>query len=161
MVIIGIDVGLTGAIGAVGGPQGPEVYDLPTVPDGNGRRIDGRELILRIRGLVPADGSAIAVIEDVRPRPNPARGTSIVTEGSLMRSRGLIEAALDIARIPIKPVQPQAWKRSMSLLKAEKGASLELARRLFPSAADELKRKKDHNRAEALLIARYGQMRFT
>lgn len=55
---------------------------------------------------------------------------------------------------------PVTWKKAM-LTDAPKGkeASLMIAKRLFPMAADHLKRKKDHNRAEALLLAEYGRRR--
>lgn len=156
MITIGIDIGITGAIGAVYPDGHAKVVDLPTVEDGKSRRLDGRKLILALRDLVPADGAALVLFEDVRPRPNPSRGTSIVTEGGLMRSRGIVEAVLDITRFEVKVVQPQTWKRWYGLIKSEKNASLEKARVLFPGAATELKRVKDHNRAESLLIAHYG-----
>ena len=41
------------------------------------------------------------------------------------------------------------------LLHRQKTRSLEMARKMFPTLHDKLKRKKDHNRAEALLIAEY------
>ncbi len=43
------------------------------------------------------------------------------------------------------------WKRLQGLVKKDKEAARLKAQRLFPWAS--LKRKKDHNRAEALLIA--------
>lgn len=157
MIVLGIDIGLTGAVAAITPAGHAIVVDLPTVEDGKGRRIDGRALILALRAVVPADSDALVVFEDVRPRPNPTRGTSIVTEGSLMRSRGIVEAVCDITRWRVKVVQPATWKRHYGLIKTEKRASLEKARVLFPGAAAELKRVKDHNRGEALLIAHYGR----
>jgi hypothetical protein len=77
--------------------------------------------------------------------------------GSLMGTRRAIEAVLDIAGIKILAVQPQTWKRHFGLLKTEKGQSLETARSLYPLAGHMLLRQKDHNRAEALLLAHYGQ----
>jgi hypothetical protein len=163
-IFIGVDIGLTGAACAIEG-EGARVEDLPTVQDGSkgARRLDGRGVILLLRALMPADRVAVAVLEDVRPRPNPHRGTSIVTEGGLMRSRGIIEAACDIAGIRMVWVQPQAWKRFYGLLgkhddKAKaKGAALALARELYPGSAERLARVKDQNRAESILIAHYAR----
>jgi hypothetical protein len=156
MRCIGIDLGLTGAIASVDERGDAQVLDMPTVPDGKSRRIDGRALILLLRQLVPVGVRPVFVIEDVRPRPNAARGTTMHSEGSLMRSRGIVEGVADIMGADLRAVQPQSWKRFYALLKTEKAASLEKARTLYPAIASDLKRQKDQNRAEAVLIAHYG-----
>lgn len=158
-VCIAIDIGLTGALAAVNSYGHPAVHDLPTVPDGaKSRRLDGRGIVLLMRTLIPAGHQAQLVIEDVRPRPmgNGNRaGNTIHSQGSLMRSRGIVEAVADILRVDLVTVQPQTWKRHFGLLRAEKAASLEMARKLYPGMAADLKRVKDHNRAEALLMAHW------
>jgi hypothetical protein len=54
-------------------------------------------------------------------------------------------------------VTPQAWKKQAGLIKASKGASVDLARELWPDNSDDFKYKTaDEGRAEAALIARYG-----
>lgn len=159
MIVLGIDVGLTGAIAAIS-PASVRVFDLPVTPDGTDRRrLDGRALILMIRELVPADREAVAYMEDIRPRPmgnGSKHGNTIHSQGSLMRSRGIVEAVFDVARIRLETVRPQAWKHHFALIKAPKDESLAVAKRLYPDAADDLKRKRDHNRAEAILIAHYA-----
>jgi crossover junction endodeoxyribonuclease RuvC len=173
MITIGIDIGLTGAIGATDSRGTASVRDMPTIPDGKPRkvirsgkastvqplRIDGRALLLLVRELVPPGAVAQIVFEDVRARPqgnDDSHGNSMHSQGSLMRSRGIVEAVADITRFPVHAVQPQTWTRHFGLLKTKKGSSLEKARALFPSVAGDLKRVKDHNRAESLLIAHYG-----
>lgn len=173
MITIGIDIGLTGAVAAVDGRGTASVRDIPTTPDGKGRRIDGRGLLLLIREFVPIGEAALLVFEDVRARSigNGGKATnSMASQGSMMRSRGIVEGVADITRLEVKVVQPQAWKRHLGLLmKREEGektaayerrkkeASADAARQRFPLVADQLKRVKDHNRAEALLIAAYAQ----
>jgi crossover junction endodeoxyribonuclease RuvC len=154
VIVLGIDIGITGALSAVDSRGTAAIVDLPVVEDAAGKRIAGRDLLNAVRNMAPAGEAALAIIEDVRPRPGPS---TAFTMGSLMGSRRAIEAVLDIAGIKVVPVQPQAWKRHFGLLKAEKGASLETARALYPLQAPMLKRQKDHNRAEALLLAHYGQ----
>jgi crossover junction endodeoxyribonuclease RuvC len=151
MVVIGIDLGLSGAL-AVVGLNGAKVHDLPVTGEGKDRRLDGRALILLIRELVPADGRASAVFEHV----HAGMGPGSVARASLMRSRGVVEAALDIARIPWRAVQPATWKRHYALIKEPKQRSLEVALRLYPDLGQQLKRAKDHNRGEAVLMAHYG-----
>lgn len=173
MITLGIDIGLSGAIAAVDSRGTATVRDIPTRPDGKGRRIDGRALILAIRDVVRIGESALMIFEDVHARAigNGGRSTnSMGSQGSMMQSKGIVQAVVDITRLDVKAVQPQAWKRYYGLLlKREEGekdsdferrkktASMERARALFPAIGHDLARVKDHNRAEALLIAMYGQ----
>lgn len=161
MIILGIDIGLGGAVAALDSRTWTaRVVDLATVDTSIGRRLDGRALILLLRELAPHVESALVVAENVRPRPSP-RGNTMHSEGSLLRSRGIVECATDICRLQVEWVEPQSWKRSMGLIGKEKKDSLRVARELFPDIADQdLGRVKDHNRAEALLIAKYGAGRF-
>jgi hypothetical protein len=156
VITIGIDIGLTGAIAATDHRGSASIADLPLAGD----RLCGRGLLNLLRQLVPPGEAGLVLIEDVRPRPmgnGGAHGNSMHSQGSLMRSRGIVEAAVDIARIEMRVVQPQTWKRHFGLIKADKDEGRQVALRMFPAAAHLLKRKKDHNRADALLIAHYGQ----
>lgn len=158
MIVVGIDPGLTGAVAAVDSAGTYTVEDMPTVPlPGAGlvrRRVDGLQLARLLRNMVPAGRSCIVVIEDVQA----IGGSAVQTMGSMMRSVGVVECAVEILRMPIKRANPRTWKKFFGL-SAEKGASLEVARTLFPLQAAALKRQKDHNRAEALLLAHYGRAR--
>ena len=53
-------------------------------------------------------------------------------------------------------VRPGVWKRTLGLASDKEQARLR-AMQLYPSA--DLRRKKDHGRAEALLLAHYGWQR--
>lgn len=152
MIVLGVDVGLTGAVAAVHNGHQPRVVDIPTVECGKTRRIDGRALILLLRELVPADGAAMAFIEDI----HAGMGPGSVARSSIARSRGAVESVLDVARIGCTPVHTATWKRWLGLLKAEKAASRQKALALYPCLAHDLRLAKHHNRAEAVLIAHYG-----
>lgn len=156
MVVIGIDVGVTGALAAVDSRGTCSVEDLPTMAlEGKRlvkRRIDARGLMELIRRFVPPGESAVALIEDVHMRP----GNGGAATASLLHSRGVIEAVLELARLDVHAVQPSTWKRFYGLLGTEKAASLVQARTLYPLAQGHLKLQKHHNRAESLLIAHYG-----
>lgn len=152
MIALGIDIGITGAMCAVDSTRSASIEDLPVTEDAAGKRIAGRKLLDLVRAMVPPGHSALAVLEDVRPRPGP---NTAHTMGSLMGTRRAIEAVLDVAGIRIVAVQPQTWKRFYAL-GADKGEALQKARTMYPALAHMLKRQKDHNRAEALLIAHYG-----
>lgn len=71
-------------------------------------------------------------------------------------SFGLLTGILTAQGIPYRRVEASGWKRHMGLWRLGKDGSLALARQLFPQAGHLLRRKKDHGRAEALLIAAWG-----
>lgn len=72
------------------------------------------------------------------------------------RAVGAIEAVCERFMHPWFLIRPQEWKKSLGL-SSNKDESSAMARRTFPEAQHMLKRKKDHGRAEALLIAEYGR----
>lgn len=169
MIVIGVDPGLTGAY-AVLGPQGLHgVYDLPTMKiPGVGpkakvqRKIDGRALCTALLKLCPpGEARPTLVIEAVGTMGGA--NNAVQTQGSLLRSLGAIETVAECLRWPVKYVAPQTWKRALDLIdpKAKsterKAKALAMARGCYPSCTD-LTRAKDHNRAEAILIARHAQM---
>lgn len=86
-------------------------------------------------------------VEDVGVRP----GQGIASTGKFMRAAGAIEAVATMTGDSMVLVRPQVWKKHHNLIGTDKAASLELARSLWPEAP--LKLKKDHNKADALLIA--------
>jgi len=70
---------------------------------------------------------------------------------------GLITGLFIAENLEYQRISAASWKRSLGLSKTGKEGSLALARQLFPQAAEKyLKRKKDHGRAEALLIAAWA-----
>jgi hypothetical protein len=174
-IVLGIDIGLTGCVARVGDGLPPALVDIPTVPDGEPRpgrgnsvfqpkRIHGRQLLEVLRQLVPAGHVALAVIEDVRARPmhnDKVQFNSFHSQNSLVLSRGVIQAVLDIAGIKTEAVQPQTWKKLFGLNLADKADSLDKARTLYPTLATDLRLAKHHNRAEAVLIAHWGKAKLT
>lgn len=174
-IVLGIDIGLTGCVARVADGMPPALVDIPTVPDGEPRpgrgnamfqpkRIHGRQLIDVLRQLVPPGHAALAVFEDVRARPmhnDKVQFNTFHSQNSLVLSRGVIQAVLDIAGIRAEAVQPQTWKKLFGLNGADKADSLDKARTLFPGLAHDLRLAKHHNRAEALLIGHYGLRKLT
>jgi hypothetical protein len=172
-VILGIDIGLTGAVARLGAGLEPRIVDIPTVPDGEPRpgrgnamfqpkRINGRHFLDLLRQLVPAGHSALAVFEDVKARPMGNAGAhfnSFHSQNSLVISRGVIQSVLDIAAFDSIAVQPQTWKRLFGLNGADKADSLQMARSLYQDLESDVRLAKHHNRAEALLLAHYGKVK--
>lgn len=157
MIVIGVDPGLTGAISFIDGRGSVVVEDIPTMPlGGNGmvtRKVDGLALARLVRNHCPASEDAMVVCEAVRVMGG--KNNAIQTQGSLMRTLGAVEAVFEVLRFSVLMVEPQTWKKHFGL-KSDKAASLEAARTLYPSC-QAITRKKDHNRAESLLLAHYGR----
>lgn len=170
MLTIGIDVGVTGAVALISdGDQIPWVFDLPIMTFGKAKWIDAPRLIGLIRVGLKGQ-SAKAFVEHLTPMPPIVKNGKSFGGGSLAAySKGLTLGstltALQVAGVPFELITPSRWKRALGLIDPEatdqvkKLASLSRARMLFPRA--DLRLQKHHNRAEALLLAHYGQNRAT
>jgi crossover junction endodeoxyribonuclease RuvC len=153
MIYIAIDPGLTGAIAAIDDQAQLVVcHDLPIISDNRLKWIDSNELtglLMQCRDGRPAQ------ITVERSQAMPGQGvSSTFTTGVVM---GSILAACQRIAVPLHLVTAAVWKRQMGL-DSSKPVSLDKARLLFPTA--ELARVKDHNRAEALLLAEYSRRTF-
>jgi hypothetical protein len=143
MIIIGIDPGINGAMAAVDSHGTCAIDDLPSVAmPGSGRtqrKIDGKALADLLRRHIPAGEAGLVVMEDVHAMPSSKSGSGANT--SLMHTKGMIEGVLGALRFELVLVNSRKWKGFYGL---------------YPSAEHMLRRVKDHNRAESLLIAHWG-----
>lgn len=148
-LVVGLDPGLQGGIAALDSSGAIHLLeDLPTLLRGTGRvkrELDAAGLAHLLRPI--AGDIRLALVETVASRP----GQGVASVFSLGHSSGVIAGVLAALAIPIATVAPSKWKREMGLLGSDKEASRALATRLFPSA--DLRRKRDHNLGEALLLA--------
>ena len=148
-LFVGIDPGLSGGIAALDGNGAVHLLDdLPTILRGSGRvkrELDPAGLVLLLRPI--AADIRVAVVETVASRP----GQGVASVFSLGHSLGVIHGVLSALGIPTTTTTPAKWKRQMGLTGTDKEVSRALASRLFPAA--DLRRKRDHNLAEALLLA--------
>lgn len=162
VIVLGIDPGVTGAVGAINTAGGGyRVRDIPTRDIlGAGmvkRRVCGRGLLATLRELAPAGHAVLVVVERVHTMPGTRNSPQ--SQGSLMQSKGVIQGVLDCLGWRVEEVSPQTWQRHFGIGKG-KADSVDVARRLFPDLAVDLKRAKDHNRCEALLMAQFGAGRW-
>lgn len=151
--VVGIDPGLSGAIGYYDG-RTSDVFDMPirekpSTTKKKKNEIDGEGLVKLLKDLSPQ----VVYLERVASMPGQGVSSTFNFGEGWGRIRGILEA-MDIQ---YSLVQPTQWKRSVGIPSgANKDASLDLARSLFPERADDLKLKKHDGRAEALLIATHG-----
>lgn len=148
MEIAAIDPGITGAVAFVNPTNRlVHVQDLPLTHLGKRRTIDPYVL----GDILAARQPRHVRIENVATRP----GQGISSSGNFMFGAGILWGIMGGLGISSSHVAPAKWKRDLGLLGKGKDGSLALARRLFPEASSLLKRKKDADRAEALLMAHH------
>lgn len=158
MEFIGIDPGLSGAVVVIDDaqPASVHVYDTPSVEvvrNGKKRR---DYLISEMAGILRGHQLAtMVVLEKVSAMP----GQGVSSMFSFGRGLGIWEGVLAALKIPVTLVAPVTWKKSMmaDMDKSSKDSSRIRAIQLFPNVAETLKRRKDHGRAEALLMAEYAR----
>lgn len=155
-LILGIDPGLTGAIAALDHNGALiDATDLPTILIGKGggsvkRQISAAGLAEHLRwvtGRIMDD--TLVIIERVAAMPKQGASSTF----SLGDTSGCIRGVVATLGLPISYVTPAQWKKHFGL-GTDKEEARARATLLYPAA--ELTRKKDHNRAEAILLARYG-----
>lgn len=153
--ILGIDPGIDGAIALrLGDGTISHIMDIPTTIHGTAREVDGRLVWEHLAWLQAMQPVEWCFVEETHAMPKIGSQAN----HSQGFSKGAIITALRIVGIPTERVAPSIWKRWSGLTGKPKAASLDLARELFPDRINELRAAKHHNRAEAMLIARYGAM---
>jgi hypothetical protein len=166
MIFVGADPGISGALAALmcGDNDGPafvsDAIDIPTMEDGKNREVDPMAIEAWVLRL--PERPTKAFIENVTPMPSFERS------GVARRSMGAASAfrfggaayalrtVFRMMRIRVELTHPATWKAHFKLKGGDKESSRVLALQLHPEAAHLLKRKMDHQRAEAMLLARHA-----
>lgn len=180
-MIIGIDPGLDGAVAMLHDDGEVEFHDAPTVTVQGAKRQSRKYDVDEMVSIIHAAASSLdttthragflVVIEYQQAMPS-ARGkrgaegggeSEQPRQGSLASfgvgyGYGLWIGIVKAQQLPLEIVHPSSWKaKMMKDFGKGKDASILRAKNLSPTAADRLKRKKDHGRAEALLLCHYAQ----
>jgi|TARA_B100001105_G_C22304860_1_gene405477 crossover junction endodeoxyribonuclease RuvC len=155
MLIIGIDPGISGAICFFEDGQIKEIIDMPVMADGkkNKRQINGpqvyNEISSRINKFSKKD--ITVVIEQVSAMP----GQGVTSMFNFGQSFGVLKGICSAMQLSMFFIRPVKWKKYFGLIKTEKDASRTKVIEIFPYISSELSRKKDSNKADAVLIASF------
>ena len=153
MIIFGIDPGVSGAISVLENKKIIEIFDMPTMIDGkkNKRQINGSEVTNIIKKRLNDGKEVIVVVEQVNAMP----GQGVTSMFNFGQSFGVIKGICSALKLPIYFVRPTKWKKHFNLIKTNKDASRTKVIEVYPEISSQLSRKKDSNKADAILIARY------
>tara|TARA_B100001250_G_C19642296_1_gene718835 strand:+ start:468 stop:956 length:489 start_codon:yes stop_codon:yes gene_type:complete len=155
MLIIGIDPGIVGAICFFEKGEILDVIDMPTMADGkkNKRQINGRQIFNEISARIknyPIDNINV-VVEQVSAMP----GQGVTSMFNFGQSFGVIKGICSAMQLPIFFVRPAKWKKHFNLINSQKDASRTKVIEIFPKISSILSKKKDANKADAILIASF------
>jgi len=155
MIIIGIDPGVSGAISILENKKVIEVFDMPTMIDGkkNKKQVNGSQVTNIIKEKLNNNNGQeiVAVVEHVNAMP----GQGVTSMFNFGQSFGVIKGVCSALSLPIYFVRPTKWKKHFNLIKTNKDASRTKVIEVYPEISNKLSRKKDSNKADAILIARY------
>ena len=155
MLIIGIDPGISGSICFFEDGKILDVVEMPTMTEGkkNKRQVNGsqiyNEISKRINGIKKKETRVI--IEQVSAMP----GQGVTSMFNFGQSFGILKGICSAMQLPMYFVRPAKWKKYFNLINSEKDASRTKAIEIFPYFSSQLSKKKDSNKADAILISSF------
>tara|TARA_B100000700_G_scaffold155093_1_gene172259 strand:+ start:424 stop:924 length:501 start_codon:yes stop_codon:yes gene_type:complete len=153
MRIIGIDPGLSGGIAILDDLKIFDVYDMPVMSEGkkNKNQLNSAQLVNIIKKNIIPSGDTFLIVEQVSAMP----GQGVTSMFNFGQTFGSIKGICAALNLPIFFVRPAKWKKHFDLINSSKDASRTKVIEMYPSISPRLSKKKDVNKADAILIARY------
>ena len=155
MLIIGIDPGISGSICFFEDGKIVDVIEMPTMTEGkkNKKQVNGAQIYNEIfKRIESIDRHNIrVVIEQVSAMP----GQGVTSMFNFGQSFGILKGICSAMQLPMYFVRPAKWKKYFNLINSEKDASRTRAIEIFPYFSSHLTKKKDSNKADAILIANF------
>ena len=155
MLIIGIDPGISGSICFLDNGKILDVIEMPIMTDGkkNKKQVNGSQVYNEISKRIKQfeKNQIRVVIEHVTAMP----GQGVTSMFNFGQSFGILKGICTAMQLPMYFVRPAKWKKYFNLLNSEKDASRTRAIEIFPYFSSQLSRKKDSNKADAILIASF------
>ena len=153
MKIIGIDPGLSGAIAVLENNKVLKIFDIPVMSEGkkNKRQLNSALLVNLIRENMGSSEEIAVVVEQVNAMP----GQGVTSMFNFGQTFGAIKGICAALELPIYFVRPSKWKKHFELINSSKDASRTKVIEMYPSFAEKLSKKKDINKSDAILIARF------
>ena len=154
MLIIGIDPGISGSICFFEDGKILEVIEMPVMTEGkkNKKQVNGAQIYNEfLKRINKKDDEIRVVIEQVSAMP----GQGVTSMFNFGQSYGILKGICSAMQLPMFFVRPAKWKKYFNLINSQKDASRTRAIEIFPYFSTQLSKKKDSNKADAILIASF------
>ena len=153
MKIIGIDPGLSGAIAILENKNVLKLFDMPVMAEGkkNKKQLNSAQLVNIIKENINKSDDVAVVVEQVNAMP----GQGVTSMFNFGQTFGAIKGVCAALNLPIFFVRPSKWKKYFELINSSKDSSRTKVIEMYPSLSSQLSKKKDVNKSDAILIARY------
>ncbi len=155
MLIIGIDPGVSGSICFFQNGVIKDVVEMPTMTEGkkNKKQVNGSQIFNEISEKIKKieKKNIKVVIEHVTAMP----GQGVTSMFNFGQSFGILKGICSAMQLSVYFVRPAKWKKYFNLINSEKDASRTRAIEIFPYYSSHLSKKKDSNKADAILIASF------
>ena len=153
MKIIGIDPGLSGAIAVLEDNKVLNIFDIPVMSEGkkNKRQLNSALLVSLLKENINKDEEVAVVVEQVNAMP----GQGVTSMFNFGQTFGALKGICAALELPIFFVRPSKWKKYFELINSSKDASRTKAIEMYPKLSNQLSKKKDVNKSDAILIARF------
>ena len=153
MRIIGIDPGLSGGIAILDDLKIFDIFDMPIMSEGkkNKNQLNSAQLVNIINKHILKKEDTYVIVEQVSAMP----GQGVTSMFNFGQTFGSIKGICAALGLPIFYVRPAKWKKHFELINSSKDASRTKVIEMYPSISSRLSRKKDVNKADAILIASF------
>ena len=154
MLIIGIDPGISGSICFFKDGRILEVIEMPVMTEGkkNKKQVNGAQIYNEfLKRINKKDDEIRVVIEQVSAMP----GQGVTSMFNFGQSFGILKGICSTMQLPMFFVRPAKWKKYFNLINSQKDASRTRVIEIFPYFSSQLSKKKDSNKADAILIASF------
>ena len=153
MKIIGIDPGLSGGIAVLENNKVLSIFDMPVMSEGkkNKRQLNSAQLVKLIKDNISKNEEVSVVVEQVNAMP----GQGVTSMFNFGQTFGAIKGVCAALGLPIFFVRPAKWKKHFELINSSKDSSRTKVIEMYPSLSNDLAKKKDVNKSDAILIARF------
>ena len=153
MKIIGIDPGLSGAIAVLEDKRVLSIFDMPVMAEGkkNKKQLNSAQLVNILKENTKISEDVAVVVEHVNAMP----GQGVTSMFNFGQTFGAIKGVCAALSLPIFFVRPSKWKKHFELINSAKDASRTKVIEMYPSLSNQLTKKRDVNKSDAILIARF------
>ena len=119
----------------------------------NKKQVNGSQIYNEISNRIKQQEkqNVRVVIEQVSAMP----GQGVTSMFNFGQSFGILKGICSAMQLPMYFVRPAKWKKYFNLINTEKDASRTRAIEIFPYFSSQLSKKKDSNKADAILIASF------